>query len=171
VERRYPIHVERDGGEIARFALEERHDAVDGALHVGRRRRFAGGRESPKQALARLEVVRLWSCTARPRARPMRAASADRRVEEEKTDRRHADRCRHSRIWAAWLAVVSRTGAVERITSAPPCAQCGSAPRGSGEEAFDGCVELREDIGGLHARLPVDEPRVPRVEVIIGPRG
>ena len=31
-------------------------------------------------------------------------------------------------------------------------------------------IQLGQDVGGLHPRLPLDEARVPRIEVIIRPR-
>src|SRR5439155_82390 len=50
IERRHAIQVERDGGEVARLAAQERDDTVDRALDVGRRRRFARVRKSLEQA-------------------------------------------------------------------------------------------------------------------------
>src|SRR3989442_325391 len=66
------------------------------------------------------------------------------------------------------LAVVPGAGAVERI----PCAAARREVRvwqrrGRADEAPVAEVQLGEDVGRLHARLPVDEPRIPRIEIII----
>ena len=90
VERRHAIHVERDRGEIARLAAQERDDAVERALHIGRRRRFARVRKSLQQARARLELARLRELHADdPALAPRDAAAANRRIEERKPVCRH----------------------------------------------------------------------------------
>jgi hypothetical protein len=47
VEVRHAVQVERDRGEIGLLAAQQRDDAVDRALHIRRRRRFARLRTSP----------------------------------------------------------------------------------------------------------------------------
>ncbi len=90
VKRRHALHVERDGGEIARLAAEERDDAVERALHVGRRRRLARVGKSPQQARARLGLARLRELHADDAApAPRDAASTDRRIEEREAVCRH----------------------------------------------------------------------------------
>jgi hypothetical protein len=59
VKRRHAIHVERDGGEIARLAAQQSNDAIDGALHVGWRRRLARVRKSREHACPRPGLARL----------------------------------------------------------------------------------------------------------------
>jgi len=90
VERRYAIHVEHDGGEIARLAAQERDDAVERALHVGRRWGFARVRKSMEHARARLDLARLRELHTDDAApAPRDAASANRRIEEGKAVCRH----------------------------------------------------------------------------------
>jgi hypothetical protein len=66
------------------------------------------------------------------------------------------------------LAVVSGPGAVERIARATARREMRLGQgRGGADEEPVGELELGKDVGRLHARFPLDESRVPRIEVII----
>ncbi len=90
VKRRYALHVERDPGEVAGSAAEERADGVDGALHVGRGIALAGGGKPLQHARprGRLRLFRQLHAgnSARPPGDP---AAADRRVEERELPGHH----------------------------------------------------------------------------------
>jgi hypothetical protein len=84
VELRHAVHVDYDRGEIARLAVQEGDDTVDGLLHLGRRRALLRAREPPEDATARPGLAtRLRELHADDAAIPPRdPASADRRLEE-----------------------------------------------------------------------------------------
>src|SRR2546426_247953 len=68
------------------------------------------------------------------------------------------------------LPVVSGAGAVERVAGAPARREVRLRERrGGADEIPMAEIQLRQDVGGLHARLALDEARVPRIEVIIRP--
>src|SRR5438445_558830 len=68
------------------------------------------------------------------------------------------------------LPVVSGTGAVERVAGGAARREVRLRERrGGADEIPMAEIQLRQDVGGLHARLALDEARVPRIEVIIRP--
>src|SRR5262249_14491880 len=90
IKLRHPIHVERGGGKIARFAAQQRDDAVDHAPHVRGRRRLARMGISPQETRAGPRLARLRRLHAGDAARaPCDAASADIGIEERKAVFRH----------------------------------------------------------------------------------
>ena len=86
VERRHLVHVERDGGEIARLAAQQRDDAVDeraaprAAVALRLRRETAAACAARVSPLARLRELHAGDAALAPSD----AATADRRVEERK---------------------------------------------------------------------------------------
>src|SRR5712692_10566367 len=85
VKRRYTIHVERYGGEIARLPVQQRNNVVDCALHLGWRQGFTRQRETMEHARAGLELARLGELETDDAALPPRdAAPTNRRIEERK---------------------------------------------------------------------------------------
>ena len=90
IERRHASHVERDGGKVDRLTLEQLHDALDRALHGGRRWRLGRGRKAPAHARPRPGLGRLRQLDAdQPALAPRDPTSADRRIEQSKPTRRH----------------------------------------------------------------------------------
>jgi hypothetical protein len=84
------VQVERDWDKFARRAAQQRRDAVDRALDLGRRRGFGRLRLLRDQLGARLAVARFGQLHAADAARaPGDAATAERRVEEGKADIGH----------------------------------------------------------------------------------
>ena len=91
MELGHAIHVERDGREIARLAVEERGDAIDGPPDFRRRDALARRREPLQHPCPRLLFVCLRELQAGDAAiTPSDAASPDRRVEKRETVGRHA---------------------------------------------------------------------------------
>src|SRR5262245_18898079 len=66
------------------------------------------------------------------------------------------------------LAIVRRAGAFERLTGGAARGEVRLRQRrGRVDERAVGSAEIREDVCGLDAGLPLDEPRVPRIEVVV----
>src|SRR6516162_2191180 len=90
VKARHPLHVERDGREIARLAAQQRHDAVDDTPHLRRRRSFPGSRKPLKHAGARFPLTRFRELdTGDATLTPRDATPADCRVKECEAARHH----------------------------------------------------------------------------------
>src|SRR5262245_26366772 len=90
IELRNALHIERNGGKIARLPAQERSDGVDRTAHIRRRRRFPRMRVSPRQTRAGFRLARLRQLHPRNAAgAPCDAASADIRVEQRKALGRH----------------------------------------------------------------------------------
>ena len=71
VKRRHAIHVERDRGQIAGLAAEERDDAVERALHIGRRRHLTRvGKSLEQRVRASRPHAPPGAARRRRRARP-----------------------------------------------------------------------------------------------------
>src|SRR5262245_1549759 len=67
------------------------------------------------------------------------------------------------------LAIVRRAGAFERLAGGAARREVRVRQHGGRvDERAMGGTEIREDVCGLDAGLPLDEPRVPRVEVVVG---
>src|SRR5947208_1553381 len=67
---------------------------------------------------------------------------------------------------SSWMNDRSFASPLRSVTM-PSMACCTS---GGADEASMAEIQLGQDVGALHPRLPLDEARVPRIEVIIRPR-
>src|SRR5215472_8380674 len=91
MKRRHLVHVERSGREIARVAVEQRGNAIEGPPDFNRRHALARRREPLQHPCPRLLLVCLRELQAGDAAvTPSDAASPDRRVEKCETVGRHA---------------------------------------------------------------------------------
>src|SRR5262249_33530742 len=90
VEVRHARHVERDAGQIHRLSAEQRTDAVEDHLHVGRRGRFAHARNEAQDACASGTLAPLGQLDGdQTLGAPCDAALADRRIEQRELVCRH----------------------------------------------------------------------------------
>src|SRR5262249_20359159 len=80
-----------DSGEIHRLAADECDDAVDGALHLGRRRGLARRGKTPAHARSRARRVPLGQLHAENAVlAPGDGAASDGRIEQRETRFHHA---------------------------------------------------------------------------------
>src|SRR5215469_2642590 len=87
----HAIHVERDGREIPRLAVEQSGDAIEGPPDFRRRDALARRRETLQHPCPHLLLVCLRELQAGDAAiAPSDAASPDRRIEKRETVGRHA---------------------------------------------------------------------------------
>ena len=83
-------HIERDLGEIGRFAAQQRGNTLDRHFDIQRRAEFAGVGIEPKQAPAGFDLARFRQLHANNAAiAPCDAASADCRIENGVPTPRH----------------------------------------------------------------------------------